>query len=80
MKKVIALIFILLMLLFSVSGCRSVSQKVAEKVVEEAVEKAAESEGEDVEVDYGEAKLLLGKKRNFRMGFLAKCRLTLIYR
>ncbi len=59
MKKVIALIFILLMVLFSVSGCRSASQKIAEKVVEEAVEKAAEREGEDVEVDYSEDKVTI---------------------
>jgi len=59
MKKVIALIFVLLMLLFSVSGCRSVSQKITEKVVEETVEKAAESEGEDVDVDYGEDEVTL---------------------
>jgi len=50
MKKAIAFIFVLLMVLFSVSGCRSVEEKVAEKVIE----KAAESKGEDVDVDLSE--------------------------
>jgi len=54
MRKKVALIFVLLMVLFSISGCRSVGEKVEEKVAEKAIEKAAEGEGEDVDVDISE--------------------------
>ena len=59
MRKVVTLIFVLLMVLFSISGCRSVGEKAAEKIAEKAIENAAESEGEDVDVDLSEEKMTI---------------------
>ena len=55
MKKIAALIFILFMVLFSISGCSSIGEKVGEKVgekiAEKVIEEAAGSDGADVDVD-----------------------------
>ena len=54
MKKVITLVFVLLMVLFSISGCSSVGEKVGEKIGEKVIEEAAGSDGADVDVDLSE--------------------------
>ncbi len=52
-------IFLLVLLIISVSGCRAIGQRSAQKLAETVIERAAASQGEDVSVDLssGEIKI-----------------------